>query len=128
MSGTEWLIDVEGCPSDALRNAERLRDVCRRVILELRLKVVGEPLWHQFPGAGGLTGMYLLSESHLTCHTFPEFGTATFNLYCCSVRPEWNWEAILRLELGAERIHVRRVSRGSSAKPPALTAATEERR
>jgi len=126
MNGTEWLIDVEGCSPDALRDVRRLRGVCGRIIVELRLKVIGEPLWHQFPGAGGLTGMYLLSESHLTCHTFPEYGTATFNLYCCSARPDWNWDAALTAELGAERVHMRRISREIAAKDSAAVAATEE--
>jgi len=31
----------------------------------------------------GVTGLLLLTESHLACDTFPERGFASFNLYCC---------------------------------------------
>jgi len=30
-----------------------------------------------------VTGLLLLTESHLACDTFPERGFASFNLYCC---------------------------------------------
>lgn len=128
MTGTEWLIDVEGCNAGTLRDFLRLQAVCARVINELALNVVGEPLWHRFPGPGGVTGIYLLSESHLTCHTFPEHGTATFNLYCCRARPEWDWENILSAELGAARVSVRRVCRGVTADDSAILAASGESR
>jgi S-adenosylmethionine decarboxylase len=61
---------------------------------------------------GGLTGLYLLTESHLACHTYPESGTATFNLYCCRPRPCWNWEEKLRTLLGATRVVIRSTARG----------------
>ena len=109
--GTEWLIDAAGCRAEALRDAALLRAVLSRVISELNLHVVGEALWHEFPPPGGVTGLVLLSESHLTCHTFPEFGLATINLYCCRVRPEWPWAERLREMLGAVAVTVRVVER-----------------
>jgi S-adenosylmethionine decarboxylase len=72
-------------------------------------------LWHQFPQPGGVTGLYLLSESHLACHTFPETRLATFNLYCCRARPPFEWEARLQAMLGATRVTVRTAVRGSEA-------------
>jgi S-adenosylmethionine decarboxylase len=90
-----------------------------RIVAELRLTPV-ETLWHQFAGPGGVTGMVLLTESHLTCHTYPEFGTATFNLYCCNERPEWPWRTRLSEELGATEVTVTRVARASA---PAFAAA-----
>src|SRR5438105_10110872 len=94
--GTEWLIDAEGCSPDALRDASRLRAVLERVIADLELRVVGAGVWHSFPPPGaGVTGMYLLTESHLACHSYPELGVATFNLYCCRPRPEWGWQRAL---------------------------------
>jgi S-adenosylmethionine decarboxylase len=128
MTGTEWIIDIEGCSAEGLSDLARLRSVCARIVDELGLNVVGEPLWHQFPGAGGVTGLYLLSESHLACHTFPEYGTATFNLYCCRPRPEWDWHGALTAELGAAAVRVRRVERGvSGSASRVLTASGESR-
>jgi S-adenosylmethionine decarboxylase len=111
-AGQEWIVDAVGCSPDRLADLAAVRLVCESAIRELGLHVVGAPLWHQFPTPGGVTGLYLLSESHLACHTFPEHGLATFNLYCCRPRPEWPWEMRLAEFLGAERVELRYVARG----------------
>ena len=87
--GTEWLIEAFDADEKALSNVEILREVFARIISDLNLKCVGEANWHKFAGAGGVTGLVMLTESHLACHTYPEYRTATFNLYCCRTRPEW---------------------------------------
>jgi S-adenosylmethionine decarboxylase len=109
--GTEWMIDAAGCRDEALRDIEQLRSVFQRIIDELELRVVGEMAWQKFPHPGGVTGVALLTESHLTCHTYPEFGVATFNLYCCRARPSWPWNDRLSEMLGAQEVHVRVIER-----------------
>jgi len=106
------MVDVYECDPGKLRCRETLQSVCTELVSDLALKVIGEPHWHSFPEPGGVTGMYLLSESHLACHTFPEFGFATFNLYCCRPREAWNWETQLTRLLGAARVSVRQFQRG----------------
>lgn len=109
--GTEWLIEATGCNAEKLRDENALQEVLARVIGQLGLKSIGS-VWHTFPGAGGVTGLIALTESHLACHTYPEYRTATFNLYCCRTRPEWDWEANLRELLGAEAVSITRIERG----------------
>ncbi|MEW6208711.1 MAG: S-adenosylmethionine decarboxylase [Acidobacteriota bacterium] len=113
--GTEWLIDAHGCQAECLRDTDLLKALCERIIRDLDLRVVGEPLWHKFAGAGGVTGIFLLTESHLSCHTYPEVGTATFNLYCCRERPRWQWEENLQSALGARQVTVREILRGNAS-------------
>jgi S-adenosylmethionine decarboxylase len=113
--GTEWLFEASGCDAAALRDVGRLREVFARAIAELDLRVVGEQLWHKFPGEGGATGLAMLTESHLACHTYPEFGVATFNLYCCRERAEWPWAERLGEMLGAAEVSVRSISRETHA-------------
>ena len=105
--GTEWLIDASGCDTAALADLDRLRAVFNRIIRDLGLNVLGEIAWHQFDHPGGVSGLALLSESHLSCHTYPEFGAATFNLYCCRERTSWSWEITLKEMLGATAVNVR---------------------
>ena len=118
--GTEWVIDASGCDPELLADLERLKLIFDRIVHDLALNVLGEISWHKFPGPGGITGLALLSESHLTCHTYPEFGAASFNLYRCSTRTTWAWERMLRDMLGATEVTVRVFerlvqSKGSSA-------------
>jgi S-adenosylmethionine decarboxylase len=117
-AGTEWLVDAAGCDARQLSNLRHLQQICAELVDRLSLRVIGEPLWHQFPAldasgeAGGVTGLYLLAESHLACHTFPEHGRASFNLYCCRKRPAWDWEEFLARRLGAAEVVARSIPRG----------------
>jgi S-adenosylmethionine decarboxylase len=115
--GTEWVVDAHGCDPHALRSRDVLEAVFRQIVEELGLRAAGETLWRVFPGEGGITGLLLLTESHLACHTFPERGFAAFNLYCCRPREEWPWRDRLRDALSAREVSVRRLSRGEPGKP-----------
>jgi S-adenosylmethionine decarboxylase len=112
--GTEWVVDALDCDPDRLRDAARLRALCDGIVRALDLTVIGEPHVHVFPGPGGITALYLLAESHLACHTFPESGIATFNLYCCRPRAPVEWVALLGDALGARRVNVTTVARGAA--------------
>jgi S-adenosylmethionine decarboxylase len=112
--GTEWIVDAHGCNAEALRSISSLEGLFARIIGELGLRPVAPPVWHQFPGEGGITGVVLLSESHLACHTFPESGFAALNLYCCRPRRRWTWEPTLTELLGAQHVQVRAEARGAA--------------
>lgn len=116
--GTEWLIDASGCDAAALADVERLRAVFNRVIRDLDLHVVGEIAWAKFSEPGGVSGLALLSESHLACHTYPEFRAATFNLYCCRNRATWPWEAMLKEMLDATEVRIKVFERAFSESTP----------
>lgn len=111
--GIEWIVDASGCRPSALRDERAMRDVIERAIDELGLNVLGEQSWHVFGGEGGVTGLVMLTESHLAVHTYPVEGIATFNLYCCTARPEWPWDERLTSMLGASHVTVRTVGRGA---------------
>lgn len=113
-AGGEWMIDAEGCSPERLRDQKTIQRICDRIIADLDLYVIGQPMWHTFPEPGGVTGLYLLTESHLACHTYPEIHLATFNLYCCRPRSRWDWEDHLSEMLGAADVRVRYSARGSS--------------
>lgn len=109
--GTELIVDARGCRPEALRSRASLAALLAEIVEGLDLCPVGEA-WHEFPEpGGGVTGLLLLSESHLTVHTFPERGVATLNLYCCRRRPEWPWATKLAAAIGATEVDVRRVGR-----------------
>ncbi|HMT06423.1 MAG TPA: adenosylmethionine decarboxylase [Pyrinomonadaceae bacterium] len=122
--GTEWLIEASGCDAASLRDESLIRGVLKSVIADLGLKAVGS-VWHKFPGEAGVTGMIALTESHLACHTYPEHGIATFNLYCCRSRPEWNWNERLVELLEATNVNVCKIERGSSEVQTATAGGAE---
>lgn len=122
--GVEWLVDARGCRAEALRDPSAVESLFRRIVADLRLHPIGEPIWHRFPGPGGVTAVWLLSESHLACHTFPEHRSACINLFCCrpaGERPMFDWEGAVKESLGGSAIDVRILERdyASAAEAPA---------
>ena len=109
--GDEWIVEAFGC--DAVRLADRasLAALLDRMVNELGLRPIGAGQWHVFPAPGGITGMLLLAESHLTVHTFPEHRSLCLNLFCCTPRPTWPFAERLAEMIGAERVAVRHVDR-----------------
>ncbi len=111
MNGIEWVVDAHGCAPEALRNPALLCEFFGQLISALHLRPVGATQWHQFPNTGGITGLCLLAESHLACHTFPEFGSLCLNLFCCVPREAWDFERALTATFGATSISVRTLTR-----------------
>ena len=121
MIGSEWVVEAYGCDPVRLADLGALRALFDAMVTELALHPVGEALWHTFPAPGGITGMLLLAESHLTVHTFPEHASLCLNLFCCTPRDRWDWEGRLASLVGATRVSVRMVERQYAA-PLALVA------
>jgi len=110
-SGLEWVIEAHGCDGAGLAELPKLRALFADVVAAMALRPVGEPVWHQFPTTGGITGLCLLAESHLACHTFPEHQSICLNVFCCQPRPDWDFAGYFKREFGATLVNVRRIER-----------------
>jgi len=123
--GAEWIIDASGCDPKRLAGGPgraALAGLFAALVRELELHPIEAPVWHRFPGPGGVTGLVALSESHLACHSFPEEGTLALNLYTCRPRSAPDWQALLQRHVGAREVHVREIERAPGAlalAPPA---------
>jgi S-adenosylmethionine decarboxylase len=111
--GNAWLVDAHGCEAKLLRSQETLVALFDRVVRELGLQPVIASAWHLFAGGEDrVSGVLLLSESHLACHTFPERGLAIFDLYSTRPLKEWPWADRLSESLGAQQVSIRSAGRG----------------
>jgi S-adenosylmethionine decarboxylase len=111
--GTEWMVDAHGCAPARLRDRALVVALLDRIVVQMQLRVVATAI-HVFPDPGGVTALYLLAESHLAIHTFPESGTATLNVYCCMPRTPPSWEVLLRETLDAHAVHASEHPRGQA--------------
>lgn len=112
----EVLVDVSGCAPEALADPEAMRGLADAMVSLLGVSVLLPPQLHRFEdsqfGPGGVTGLYLLSESHLALHSWPERGVLLLSICCCRPLPQDDDLArLLRDQLGAVHIRLRRLLR-----------------
>ncbi len=124
MNGVEWLIDASSCDVSPLRDPLACVSLFETIVDRAGLHPIGRPAWHQFPTTGGVTAVWMLQESHLTIHTFPEFASANLNLFCCTPRACPDWQALLTPLLGPCSVRVTQCERDYGAGPDHPLVAT----
>lgn len=65
-----------------LEKVETIEPLMKEIIKKMKLTVIGENK-HQF-NPYGATLLYLLSESHLSIHTYVDEHYCALDLYCCN--------------------------------------------
>ena len=80
--GRHLLADFHGVDPALLRDPERLRQHLLAAAAALGVTVLGAHL-HHFGAGAGVTGVLLLAESHMSIHTWPEFGFAAVDVFTC---------------------------------------------
>jgi len=79
--GIHVLGNLKGCPRDLLEKIDVVRDILKKVVEEAKLKPVGQA-FHQFEPFG-VTGVFVLAESHMSVHTWPEKNFVAVDIFTC---------------------------------------------
>jgi len=107
--GRHIILEMWGCHNlDSVETAEHaLRDMVNALdVTLLDLKV------YPFSPVG-ITGMAIVSESHLVIHTWPEYGYAAVDLFTCGApRDPQAAIGVLRHYFAPEHIGVMEINRG----------------
>ena len=85
MLGRHALARLHGASFDALNDLKNLERSFRDTVAHFKLQALGDLHLHQFEPQG-LTGIILLSESHISIHTWPEHGMAAVDVFTCGGR------------------------------------------
>lgn len=94
-------LDQEATIETALVNAAQAAGA---VLLHLHI--------HKFSCEGGVTGVALLAESHISVHTWPEQGYAAFDVFMCGdAKPEQAVE-LLRQVFQPTNVSLQEIRRG----------------
>jgi S-adenosylmethionine decarboxylase len=111
-AGTHLIIDVWGaCDLDRMPLIDAmLREVVREVgATLLRLDL------HHFEPNGGISGVALLAESHVSIHTWPETGYAALDIFVCGDCEAHKAIPVIKRALRPERVTLAEHKRGLEA-------------
>lgn len=109
--GRHALVDAYECDPALLNDFEYVKSFLHDVTKRMNLTIV-QSVFHRF-SPQGVSGVIVISESHLSVHTWPEHGYAAFDLYSCDEHtPLDRFPAMLKEGLKANRVEMRKHPRG----------------
>lgn len=76
------LLDLYQCDASILQDECRLKTLLTQAAQQIGATIITSH-FHTFGGAGGVTGVLLLAESHITIHTWPEHQFAAIDAFIC---------------------------------------------
>lgn len=119
-NGYHYFIDAHVRKPGLLLDADWLR---RTFVVALEGFSVLDFVGHKFDGGGGVTGLFLLAESHCSYHTYPESSYIAIDVFTCGREPGTVVEKLIDL-LDCERHVIRYQRRGTCAIPVAVSEDT----
>lgn len=86
--GTHLLLEMWECSSEILKDVDKVRDAMVSAANQAKATIV-EVTFHEF-NPFGISGMVIIAESHLSIHTWPEYGYAAVDIFTCGdlIKPE----------------------------------------
>lgn len=86
--GAHLLVELKDCNPDIIRSLEEVRDALVSAAKEAKATIV-DVSFHEF-NPFGISGMVVIAESHLSIHTWPEYGYAAVDIFTCGdlIKPE----------------------------------------
>jgi S-adenosylmethionine decarboxylase len=108
-AGTHILLDFWGARGidDPETVTQALRDAaeaCNATVLHVHV--------HEFLASGGVSGVAVLAESHITVHSWPEIDYAAFDVFMCGACDPMLAVPVLRRAFRPDRVTVDEQKRG----------------
>lgn len=110
--GQHMLVEFYNCNPETLDDVAGIEKHMNAAALACGATIV-QSTFHRFE-PWGVSGVVVISESHLAIHTWPEYGYASVDLYTCGdeIQPDAAYEH-LRIALEAELSETQFLRRGN---------------
>jgi len=120
--GRHILVEFYNCDKDVLNNYDLIEEYMNEAAIKANATIV-QSVFHLF-NPWGVSGAVVIQESHLTIHTWPEYGYAAVDLFTCGedVNP-WVAFDYLKDMIKADKYETTEIDRGVIDK---IRAASEE--
>lgn len=109
--GEHYVVELSGCDPEVIGNVARVQDIMTEAAERANTQVWAVS-FHRFP-PNGVSGVVVISESHLSVHTWPEVGYAALDIYTCGEQslPEKAVEYASQA-FRAQSMHITEITRG----------------
>lgn len=114
--GRHILAEIYGCDATVLNNCKLIEEIMVAAALEAGAEI-REVAFHKF-SPQGVSGVVVISESHLAIHTWPELGYAAVDVFTCGERVNpWDACNYLTAKFNAGHMTATEVKRGIFEEP-----------
>ena len=79
--GQHFILELRDCNREILDDMPRLEQTLLEAAEKTGATIIGK-IFHQF-SPYGVTGVLAIAESHLSVHTWPEYGYAAVDIFTC---------------------------------------------
>lgn len=109
--GRHVLAEVFGCDPEKLNNLQIIEKIMVKAALAAGADV-REVAFHKF-SPQGISGVVVISESHLAIHTWPEYGYAALDVFTCGEKVDpWDACNFIVREFQAKNMTATEIRRG----------------
>jgi len=109
--GHHYIVEASGCDPAVIGSVEKVQ-----AILVKAAEMAGAQVWSisfsKFPPSG-VSGVVVISESHISTHTWPEKGYGALDIYTCGNNIDPEKAVVYAVEsFGASTSHITEITRG----------------
>jgi S-adenosylmethionine decarboxylase len=114
--GKHYIVEIHGCDPEKLNSESTIQEIMVGAAKAANATIL-HSWFHKF-SPQGVSGVVVISESHLTIHTWPEFGYAAADVYTCGedIYPE-KAVAYLQDKLKSDLMHIIHMTREAGMSP-----------
>jgi S-adenosylmethionine decarboxylase len=110
VEGKHIIIDAFECDSSLLNNMTHLEQLLTKAAQDAGMEILYSYFYQFTPQ--GITGMLILSTSHISIHTWPEEGYASLDFYTCGEHDPMGQVEFLLKGLFSKRAMIYPIARG----------------
>ncbi len=109
--GRHILAEIYGCAFEVLNDIKKVEKIMVNAALEAGAEI-REVAFHKF-SPQGVSGVVVISESHLAIHTWPELSYAAVDVFTCGDKVDpWDACNYLTEHFQAEHLTAKEIKRG----------------
>lgn len=108
-AGVHLLVDIWG--ATGMNSVESVDSALRSAVAAAGATLLNLEL-HHFSPNDGMTGVAILSESHISIHSWPEVGYAALDIFTCGASDPYKAIPVLQMAFAPETLQVTEQKRG----------------